>query len=120
MAVVKTQVIPCATGRSPRRLSEQLLHFGVTSTLYDSPAPLETLLREISQNRVVLVGTEFFVPEGGIAGHAVLVVGWEQSDQGPFLIVHDPIRGVVSDWYEDLLSSYGRGEWFCTWTGLGR
>jgi len=77
------------------------------------------LVEELAQNRVVLLGLEFFSPGGEAAGHALLAVGWDQNDEGQYIIVYDPIRGVGSVLYEDLLSAYGRGGWYCTWTGIG-
>ncbi len=100
-------------------LAPNYARWGVPLRLFHCPVPFETLVSEVSQNRMVLVGLKFWYADvQQYAGHAVLVVGYSQNAQGRFLIVYDPIRGIGADWYEDLLTAYGRGSWYATWIEL--
>jgi Papain-like cysteine protease AvrRpt2 len=101
------------------RIAGELANYGIPYVFHESRVSEERLVEEVTRNRPVLLGLQFDWSDGGTSGHAVLVVGWDENQDGRFLIVHDPARGIGSDWYEDLSSAYGRGRWYCTWTGLG-
>lgn len=95
--------------------------WGVSSLFFTHPISFEQIVQEISNNRVVLVGLLW--SSGGVyrGGHAVLVVGWDENEDGRFLVVYDP-RGsggvASSQWYDDLLNAFGGGSWSFTWTNL--
>ena len=101
------------------RIDSELANYGIHSVFHAARVSEERLIDEVTWNRPVLVGLRFDWPDGGTSGHALLVVGWDKNQDGRFLIVQDPARGIGSDWYEDLSSAYGRGSWYCTWTGIG-
>jgi hypothetical protein len=55
---------------------------------------------------------------GEFGGHTVLIVGWQQDDEGRlFFDVHDPdpAVGQVQATFEDILSANGTGEWSFSW-----
>lgn len=96
------------------RVAQELARWGMSSQSQSRPVSFQSLVSEISANRPVKIGLLW----NGNGGHAVLVVGWDQSSQGRFLILHDPQRGAGSVWYEDLMTAYGLGNWSWTWTNI--
>jgi hypothetical protein len=81
--------------------------------------PFDVLRSEIEAGRPVEVA---FALNGGYIGHVVIVRGWGQDAQGPYLLVNDPARGRGKGTvhYTDLLTANGSGVWDATWTGLRR
>ena len=108
----------CNQPLSVSRVSSTYARLGLSSRFTNGPISFEQISEEIEQNRVVLAGLKFVLPGGIAVGHAIVIAGCYESQDGRFVIVYDPARNVGSDWYEDILSAYGRGVWFCTWTGL--
>lgn len=111
---------PCNSTISVTGIDPTFRGQGVTTRFLPSAVPFQTLVSEISQNRMILAGIKFWLPQQrSYAGHAILIVGWDSNLDGDFLVLFDPARGIVADWYEDVLSAYGRGSWYATWIGIG-
>ena len=85
--------------------------FGVQCASSSGTISLAALQYEIDQGRPIEAGLAW---TGG-GGHAVLVYGYD--DHGK-VHVHDPMYGQVAIPYTDLVSAYGHGSWFWTFTNL--
>jgi hypothetical protein len=106
----------CNQALPVERVGGEYSRWGIQPNKLDTPVSLETLIWEINNGRPVEVGLSW---DGG-GGHAILVVGWDENDEGSFVIVNDPQQGAGSVWYADLVAAYGYGSWVWTWINLGR
>lgn len=97
-------------------ISRVYSNYGIRSTHSAGTVTFATLQSEINADRPVEVA---YAWSGG-GGHAAIVRGWDRNSTGPFLRVNDPAYGSGGVYYSDLLTAYGQGTWFYTWTGIRR
>jgi len=103
---------PCAVNDVQRVYTQ----WGILSAPSSGTVPFSTLEFEINGDRPVEVA---YAWTGG-GGHVAVVSGWDRNATGPFVRINDPAYGSGGVYYSDLLTAYGLGTWFYTWTGIRR
>ena len=97
-----------------------LSSFGISSQFHEGLVSFDMVYKEIQANRLVMLGLEFFLSDDHALGHLIMVVGCDTNFGEPRVIVCDPMRGIGITSYASLMSAYGRGRWYCTWTDMFR
>lgn len=91
-------------------------NWSVKSSLVMSTVPFATLDSEVAASRPVEVA---YAWNGG-GGHVALVTQTAVVSSRSVVRVNDPAYGSGGVSYDDLLTAYGMGRWFATWTGIRR
>jgi hypothetical protein len=90
--------------------------WGIRSALTGSSVSFSTLDWEVSSSRPVEVA---YLWAGG-GGHVALVIQTGVVNNQQAVRVNDPAYGSGGVLYSDLLTAYGLGTWFATWTDIRR
>jgi hypothetical protein len=105
---------------SVTQFTAEYARYGIASSFHDGPVSYEEVQSELGSDRPVQVGIEW-----SLGGHAVVIVGWEESPDGRYLLVNWPrlaptdASAAGSILYEELLSPNDDvGTWKWSWTGI--
>lgn len=107
---------PCNRPCQVNDVSRVLAQFGVRSSSRNGTVPSLTLKNEVAAGRPVEVA---YAWDGG-GGHVAVVCAWDQNGSDDFVRVNDPAYGSGGVYYKNLLTAYGLGRWFWTWTDIRR
>jgi hypothetical protein len=106
----------CNQGCEIRDIKQVYKQWGIQSTRKSTSVSFAKLRTEINEGRPVEIVFEW---EGG-GGHAAVIRGYRQDEDGDFLLVNDPLDDFnqVEVQYEFLKEAYGLGNWNRTWIEL--
>jgi hypothetical protein len=106
----------CNQGCEIRDIKQVYKEWGIQSTRKSTSVSFAKLREEINAGRPVEIVFEW---EGG-GGHAAIIRGYRQDEDGNYLLVNDPLDefNQVEVQYEFLKDAYGLGSWNRTWVDL--
>jgi hypothetical protein len=106
----------CNQGCEIRHIRQVYKAWRIQSTRKSTSVSFAKLREEINAGRPVEIVFEW---EGG-GGHAAIIRGYRQDEDGDYLMVNDPLDDFnqVEVQYEFLKDAYGLGNWNRTWIGL--
>jgi hypothetical protein len=107
----------CNKGCDVEDVAPVYLSLGIGAQFTDGLVTFVDLVSEINDCRPVQVAFQW---SGGPGGHVALVIGYGHDQDGYFFVVNDPLdqfqMALVR--FDSLISAYGQGEWFWTWTDI--